>query len=251
MVIASGIVTSRTSFSFGSLEATPLSRWVRRRNEATERSRTSSARSAVTKRKTAALFFTAARGAGRGAAGARAAPGRRLRGASSSSASSARRAPGPVRAVSSTPKRFLATSPALRLVSSSCLRRSSSSRLRASAASRSLRSTDSRLARRRASSSAILRSSASRTRESASACARALRSSSVNVRSTTPDGFGFGLQLAPGLRTAAAGVATFALLAGAFFVSTGRRGFGLGFARPPPTRGVLPFRRRPACCGHG
>ena len=29
MVIASGIVTSRTSFSFGSAEAWPLSRWVR------------------------------------------------------------------------------------------------------------------------------------------------------------------------------------------------------------------------------
>ena len=47
MVIASGIVTSRTSFSFGSSEARPLSRWVRRRNEATERSRTSPALSAV------------------------------------------------------------------------------------------------------------------------------------------------------------------------------------------------------------
>ena len=48
MVIASGIVTSRISFSFGSLEACPFRRWVRRRNEAIERSRTSSALSAVT-----------------------------------------------------------------------------------------------------------------------------------------------------------------------------------------------------------
>ncbi len=68
MVIASGIVTSRTNFSFGSLEAMPLSRCVRRRNEATERSRTSSARSAVTKREAAALLFdaTARGGAGCG-----------------------------------------------------------------------------------------------------------------------------------------------------------------------------------------
>ena len=48
MVIASGIVTSRISFSFGSFEAWPFRRWVRRRNEAIERSRTSSALSAVT-----------------------------------------------------------------------------------------------------------------------------------------------------------------------------------------------------------
>ena len=42
----------------------------------------------------------------------------------------------------------------------------------------------------RASSSAILRSSASRRRASASACARALRSSSVSVRRITPEAFG-------------------------------------------------------------
>src|SRR5882672_8094706 len=48
MVIASGIVTSRASFSLASLAAWPLRRWVRRRNDATERSRTSSAVSAVT-----------------------------------------------------------------------------------------------------------------------------------------------------------------------------------------------------------
>jgi len=46
--MASGIVTSRMSFSFGSFEACPFRRWVRRRNEAIERSRTSSALSAVT-----------------------------------------------------------------------------------------------------------------------------------------------------------------------------------------------------------
>ena len=54
------------------------------------------------------------------------------------------------------------------------------------------RSASSRLWRMRASSSAILRSSASRRRASASACARALRSSSVKVRSTTPEGLGEG-----------------------------------------------------------
>ena len=61
--------------------------------------------------------------------------------------------------------------------------------------------------RRRASSSAILRSSASRTRASASACARALRSSSVSVRSTTPD-FGAGAAGA-GFATRGAGVGAF------------------------------------------
>src|SRR5262249_62082571 len=81
MVIASGIVTSRASFSFGSAEATPFSRWVRRRNEATERSRTSSARSAVTRVRRPRCFSPVLLGAGRGAAGARAAPGLRGRGA--------------------------------------------------------------------------------------------------------------------------------------------------------------------------
>ena len=68
----------------------------------------------------------------------------------------------------------------------------SSSRLRASAASRSARSTAARCSRICASSSAILRSSASRRRASPSACARRLRSSSVSVCSTTPDGLGAG-----------------------------------------------------------
>ena len=71
----------------------------------------------------------------------------------------------------------------------------------------------SRASRIRASSSAILRSSASRRRASPSACARASRSSSVRVRSTTPDG----------------------LVAG--------RGVGAGAARPP-CRGARPCRRR-------
>jgi len=44
MVIASGIVTSRISFSFGSFAAWPFRRWVRRRNEAIERSLVDDAR---------------------------------------------------------------------------------------------------------------------------------------------------------------------------------------------------------------
>src|SRR6266478_5940816 len=48
MVMVSGIVTSRTSFSFGSSAACPFSRCTRRRNAATDRSRSSSALSAVT-----------------------------------------------------------------------------------------------------------------------------------------------------------------------------------------------------------
>src|SRR5204863_203490 len=48
IVIASGIVTSRTSFSFGSLLFSEVRRCTRRRNEASERSRTSSALMAVT-----------------------------------------------------------------------------------------------------------------------------------------------------------------------------------------------------------
>ena len=227
MVIASGMVTSRTSFSFGSALAWPLSRWVRRRNEATERSRTSSARSAVTKVRRPRSLAGAPRGAAGRAAAGRAAPGRRdVRGVSSSSTSSVRR-PGTAFLTSSSPKRFLATSPALRLASSSCLRRSSSSRLRDSAASRSLRSMASRLARTFASSSAILRSSASRRRESASACARATRSSSVKVRSTTPDGLG-----------ASAGDGATALASTGFFLAVSF-GAGSGFAS-----GAAPMLRR-------
>src|SRR6516162_2786048 len=48
MVMVSGMVTSRTSFSFGSSAVCAFSRWTRRRKAATERSRSSSALSAVT-----------------------------------------------------------------------------------------------------------------------------------------------------------------------------------------------------------
>ena len=202
---------------------------MRRRNEATERSRTSSARSAVTSVRRPRSLAGAPRGAAGRAVAGRAAPGRRdFGGPSSSSASSAMR-PGPDFLISSSPRRFLATSPALRLVSSSCLRRSSSSRLRASAASRSVLSTTSRLWRRRASSSAILRSSASRTRESASAWARAVRSSSVSVRSTTPEDLGASAGVAAGAALAAV------LAAGLRAVSTGA-GSALASGAPPIER---------------
>ncbi len=112
----------------------------------------------------------------------------------------------PGTAAVSAPKRFLATSSALRLVSSSCLRRSSSSRLRASAAARSARSISSRLRRTLASSSARPRSSSSRICAPARAWARALRSSSVSVRSTTPEVLGEMAGVALGAAEAAAGL---------------------------------------------
>ena len=165
---------------------------MRRRNAASDRSRTSSALSTVVSVSRARRFSGAAL-VGLGATIGRAAPGRRARGASSSSASSAavRVASAPVSRglASSSPKRFLASCSAFFLVSSSCRRRSSSSRLRASAASRSRRSMASRASRTRASSSAILRSSASRRRASERAWARALCSAGESTRSTTPDGF--------------------------------------------------------------
>src|SRR3981189_769578 len=75
IVIASGIVTSRTSFSFGSFAAWPFRRWTRRRKDATERSRTSPASSAVTTVRRPRLFCGPARGGcGAGAARARAPP---------------------------------------------------------------------------------------------------------------------------------------------------------------------------------
>src|SRR5450755_4446993 len=49
ILMASGMITSRMSFSFGSFDACPFRRWVRRRNDAIERSRTSSALRAVTR----------------------------------------------------------------------------------------------------------------------------------------------------------------------------------------------------------
>src|SRR6266508_3168932 len=178
MVMVSGMVTSRTSFSFGSSAVCPFNRCTRRRKAATERSRSSSALSAVTTVSRLRFFCAPLRGA-LGAGAGRAAPGpRRVRGTSSSSGSSAGRAPGLAIVMASSPKRFFASCSALSLVSRSCLRRLSSSALRVSAASRMLRTN--------ASSSAILRSSASRNRASLSAWTRAFCSSSVRLRNTMP-----------------------------------------------------------------
>ena len=213
MVMVSGIVTSRTSFSLGSVSRWPAMRWTRRRNEATERSRTSSALKAVTTVRRRRLFSTVGRTGLAATAGRMTPPRRVVRGASSSSASSTGRgACLAAVAAASSPKRFLASSSAFFLVSSSWRRRSSSPRLRASAASRSMRSAASRARRTCASSSAILRSSASRRRASASACTRAFCSSSVSVRSTTPEGLGAGT--AGAWAGAAAGAAAGATVAG-------------------------------------
>src|SRR5215471_817041 len=72
MVMVSGMVTSRTSFSLGSSAACPFSRWTRRRKAATDRSRSSSALSAVTTVSRPRLFCPPPR-AGFGAAAGRAA----------------------------------------------------------------------------------------------------------------------------------------------------------------------------------
>src|SRR5262245_46533375 len=172
-----------------------MRRLVRRTNEALECSRTSSAWRAVTSVSRGRRFSPPVLRCGlAGAAGLAAPPGRRERGAFSSSGSVIWvRASAPtlifgLASSSAPPNRFLASCSALRLASSSCRRRSSSSRLRASAASRSVRSIASRISRMRACSSAILRSSASLRRASASACTRACCSSAVNVLSTSPDG---------------------------------------------------------------
>ena len=175
-------------------------RCMRRRNDATERSRTSSALSAVTSVRRPRGFSVAVWRAGRrcgGAAGAHGAAGAAARHARrfvffGFERRDARRGRGLAAVSSSSPKRFLATSSALRLVSSSCLRRSSSSRLRASAASRSAFSMASRCCadlRLFLGDLALFGLAQAGVAERVGAAAR---SSSVSVRSTTPDGFGAG-----------------------------------------------------------
>ena len=147
MVIASGIVTSRTSFSFGSLL---VSRGAALHAAAERRLRALAHLVGAQRgdeRQAAARPF----GRGLGRAGRTLRRSGRAHRAAGAAADHARafvllrlrasgRAPGAfaAAAVSPSPKRFLATSSAFFLVSSSCLRRSSSSRLRASAASRSV-----------------------------------------------------------------------------------------------------------------
>ena len=200
ILMASGMTTSRISFSFGSFDAWPFRRWVRRRNDAIERSRTSSALSAVTSVRRPRCFcgagFAVVLGgaAGRiGAAGATTDLARTfvfigdIGGDTGRAGGGTAARAGAAALASASPKRFLASSSALRLASSSWRWRSSSALRRASAASRSACSMPSLLLRRLASSSARRRSSMSRTLASASALARAERSSSVRVRSTTPE----------------------------------------------------------------
>src|SRR5579883_2551541 len=80
MVIASGIVTSRTSFSLASLPAAPrIRRWVRRRNEATERSRTSPTSAAFCTVRRPRRFSPPAPRVGRAGAAGRARAPRRAR----------------------------------------------------------------------------------------------------------------------------------------------------------------------------
>ena len=202
MVIASGIVTSRTSFSFGSLLFSEVRRCTRRRNDASERSRTSSALIAVTSvrrpRGRSVAVLAARVGRCGGAAGRIAPPGprRTMRGPSfffGFELRDARRALAPSRS-RSRPRRSASWRP--RRPSSWCLRRACGARLPRACAPRRPRARSSRwrraAARILASSSAILRSSASRRRASPSAWARRLCSSSVSVRSTTPDAFGGG-----------------------------------------------------------
>ena len=86
MVITSGMVTSRTSFSFGSATISFLRRWMRRLKAATECSGSSSALKAVTTVSRPRGFCCTVVRVGLGARTGRAgAPGRRGRGASSSS----------------------------------------------------------------------------------------------------------------------------------------------------------------------
>src|ERR1700674_486896 len=139
MVMRSGITTSRAIFSFGSSDGRwPLMRWTRRRNDATERWRSSSVVSAVTSVSRPRRFSSpAGRSTGFGAATVLP-PRREGRASSSSSAWTPRPAPAaPLAAASSVPKRLRASCSALRLTSSSEARRASSLRLRASAGPRS------------------------------------------------------------------------------------------------------------------
>src|SRR3984957_8374939 len=73
IVMVSGMITSRTSFSLGSVSRWPAMRCTRRRNDATERSRTSSALSAVTTVRRPRRFSPVTF-AGLGAGGGRMAP---------------------------------------------------------------------------------------------------------------------------------------------------------------------------------
>ena len=188
IVMVSGSTTSRRSFSLASWEPKPFMRWLRRRNAATERVRSSCSVVAVDTVKRPRSFCgpeREGRGTARRAGGF--INGRRVTGVSPPSAGRAALAVGgPPAPPALGGRRRLASSSALRLASSSAARRASSWRCRSSAARRSVASRASRSARRRASSSARRRSSSSRDLAPTRARARASRSSSVSVRKTTP-----------------------------------------------------------------
>ena len=231
-------------------------RCVRRRNDATDRSRTSSAVSAVTSVRRPRCFGAPARGAFGAAAGRTGAPPtpRRAGRRSSSSASgvidarAVSRAPLLPRRQSASwrPRRPCAWSP----------RRDGGALPRCACAPRPPRARSGRSRRARArifaSSSAILRSSASRTLASPSAWARRLCSSSVSVRSTTPEGFCGGAAGARrccgcSSRHAARDYADAARRAD----REARRGVSAGFASPGPTWRLPPSRPPPPSSGRG
>ncbi len=209
-VRVSGTVTSRGPAGPAGWWGAPLTRWRWRRNEATERMRSSlSDRAAVTvslpRRRVSAPFRAGT------LAGTFTPP---FLGASSSSSWTGRprRVASPVAVGSSfLSSRRLASSSACRRAVSSAALRASSSALRFSAAARSLASRASSTARCLASSSARLRASSSATRASAMARERASFSSSVSWRRTTPARWSRAGEIISGAagRTSAAGVACF------------------------------------------
>ncbi len=251
MVIVSGRMISRWSLSFCSAWC-PLRRWVRRRNAATERVRSSAVSPVAVETVRRPRSFCGPTRVGRGGSTTLVGmPGRRMirlvsssslgaRGAAGTSATGpAATAPAGRRtwleaaagAGSPPVRRRVASCSARRLASVSCRRRMSSSCLRASAAARSTRSRSSRSARSFASASARRRSSSSRSLAPDSARARASRSSSVSVRRTTPraGGDGRGVGVDAGATAAGAGVSTARARMGAGVVDGGG-GAGDAFA---------------------
>ena len=264
MVIVSGSTISRAIFSFDSWCPCPFRRWVRRRNAATERVRSSSAAVAVATVSRPRLRCSEPR-VGRAVgnitlpAGAETAGRRMTRFTSSGSTTAGRTGAAgalvvAVGAAAMVPglrpklvagaaegsppaRRRRASSSDCRLKLASWARRCSSSRLRASAASRSAFSRASRSRRALASASWRRRSSSSRARASFNARARASRCSSVKVGRTTPvlGGAGDGPTVGP---RGAVGVSTIVALgaAAADVAAAGVDGASRGDPSPGPNR---------------
>ena len=273
MVIASGRTISRAIFSFWSCAPWPFSRCVRRRNEATERVRSSSPEVALVTVSRPRLRCSPPR-AGRGVGTRTFCPGRLSAGRlttrrASSSSPPAARASAPGRAlarglgrgagptgmapVRRRRRRRRASSSDCRLKLASCARRSSSSRLRASAASRSRRSRASRSRRASASAPWRRRSSSSCARASLNARARASRCSAVKVGRTTPvlgGGGAVGFAGATGAGRAAPASGGFVGLGATGDGASGEAVAGRAPAgvSPGPECAASPSRRRPPCC---